>query len=180
MTSFMSYAFHTIQFKTPANCSCTFRNMAFICIFFIKTVMEVQPQLIRASHGEALCVCAAISASVMSDVSRLSCFQRNYTEIPGSAVPEDLCHFQSSTTTSNDSLEPPVARQHNASASHHKPRSPQHNGRTPSPPRRPPDPRPAAHQSGSARVSPLAGRTGTGAPLQTCHSPPAIEPRANL
>lgn len=155
--------------------------MAFI-LWKKNRVMEVQLQLItqsRGVRGGGLCVCAPISASVMSDVPRLSCFQRNYAEIPGSAVPEDLCHFQSSTTTSNDSLEPPVARQHNASASHHKPRSPQHNGRT-LPPGLYPDPRPAAHKSRPARVSPLAGRAGSGAPPQTCHSPPAIEPRANL
>lgn len=55
----------------------------------------------------------------MSDVSCISFFQCNWTEIPESAVPEDLCHFKAQTP--NDSLEPLVARQHNARASHHNP-----------------------------------------------------------
>lgn len=62
----------------------------------------------------------------MSDVSCISSFQCNWTEIPESVVPEDLCHFKA--PTANDSLEPLAEWQHNASASHHNPYSLQDNG----------------------------------------------------
>lgn len=101
----------------------------------------------------------------MSDVSCISSSVIRQ-EIPESAVPEDLCH--SKAPTPNDSLEPPVARQHNAGASHQSPSLPRSTmGRA----------RGLSAPVWPARVTP---RAGPGAPPQTCHSPPAIEPRVNL
>lgn len=71
----------------------------------------------RHTHAE----CVPIWGAVMSDVPCIRSFQCNYMEIPESAVPEDLCHSRAPTPTNNDSLEPPVARQHNAGASYHSP-----------------------------------------------------------
>lgn len=80
----------------------------------------------------------------MSDVSCISSFQCNWTEIPESVVPEDLCHFKAPAP--NDSLEPLAAWQHNAHIT------------TPLPAGQWLAPGPSAHQSGRLRLPP--GRAG--------------------
>lgn len=82
----------------------------------------------------------------MSDVSCISSFQCNWTEIPESVVPEDLCHFKAPAP--NDSLEPLAEWQHNASASHHNP----------TPCRTMAGPRALSAPVWPAKVTPRAGR----------------------